>query len=101
MPHGDGRFTAVLDVESGAPLAFEVACRRLVAIASVRPGGALEKAWVLAECNRLCEIVEEASTILASVGAVERGANEIRDRYTQMRRAALALIDGMRDRAEA
>jgi hypothetical protein len=103
MPHGDGRFTAVLEVENGAPLAFEVACRqaRLVAIASVRPEGELDKGWVLAECNRLCEIVEEASAILGSVSTVERGATEIRERYSQMRRDALALIDEMRGRAEA
>ncbi len=102
MPHGDGRFTAVLVVENGAPLAFEVACRqaRLVAIASVRPEGELDKGWVLAECNRLCEIVEEASAILGSVSTVERGAVEIRERYTQMRRDALTLIDEMRGRVE-
>jgi hypothetical protein len=37
MPHGDGRFTAVLDIETGLPLALEVACReaRAAAIASV------------------------------------------------------------------
>jgi hypothetical protein len=103
MPHGDGRFTAVLDVENGAPLAFEVACRqaRLVAIASVRPEGQLDKGWVLTECNRLCEIVEEANAILGSVSTVERGAGEIRERYTKMRRDALTLIDQIRARAEA
>jgi hypothetical protein len=103
MPHGDGRFTAVLDVESGAPLAFEVACReaRLVALASVRPDGELDKAWLLAECDRLCEVVEEASSILGGVSTVERGASEIRERYAQMRRDALARIDEMRARAEA
>jgi hypothetical protein len=98
MPHGDGRFTAVLDVENGTPLVFEVACRRarLVAIASVRAEGQLVKGWVLAKCNRLCEIVEEASAILGSVSTVERGACEIRERYAQMRREALTLIDEMR-----
>jgi hypothetical protein len=103
MPHGDGRFTAVLDVEQSPPLAFEVACRqaRLVAIASVRPEGVLEKAWVLAGCNRLCEIVEEASAILNSVTTVERGAKEIRQRYTDMRGNALGLIDDIRSHAEA
>lgn len=102
MPHGDGRFTTVLDVENGAPLAFEVACRqaRLAAIASVRPEGVLEKGWVLSECNRLCDVVEGASAMLGSVSTVERGATEIRERYTQMRRDALVLIDEMRARAE-
>jgi hypothetical protein len=102
MPHGDGRFTAVLDVENGAPLAFEVACReaRLVALASVRPDGELDKGWVLAECDRLCEIVEEASAILGSVSKIERGATDVRERYAQMRLKALDLIDGLRSRAE-
>ncbi len=102
MPHGDGRFTAVLDLENEAPLAFEVACRqaRLTAIASVRPEGQLEKAWVRSECNRLCEIIEEASAILGNVSAVERGAADIRARYTQMRGDALELLDEIRRRAE-
>ena len=100
MPHGGGRFTAVLDVENGAPLAFEVACRQARLVASVRPEGVPEKGWVLSECNRLCEVVEGASAILGSVSTVERGAAEIRERYTQMRRDALVLIDEMRARAE-
>jgi len=102
MPHGDGRFTVVLDLDNGAPLAFEVACRqaRLAAIASVRPEGQIEKGWVLGECNRLCDIVEEASAILGGVSTVERGASEIRARYSQMRRDALKLIDEIRRRAE-
>lgn len=102
MPHGDGRFTAVLDLEDGIPLAFEVACReaRLAAIATVRAEGQLDPAWVQSQCNRLCEVVEEASAILRSVSTVERGAGEIRERYTQMRRQALALIDEVRERAE-
>jgi hypothetical protein len=67
----------------------------------VRPEGELEKAWVLAECNRLCEVVEEASAILAGVSTVERGATEIRARYMQMRLDALGLIDEIRARADA
>jgi hypothetical protein len=102
MPHGDGRFTAVLDVEAGIPLAFEVACReaRLAALATLQSEGQLDPAWLQSQCNRLCEVVEEASAILRSVSTVERGAGEIRDRYTQMRKQALALIDEMRERTE-
>jgi hypothetical protein len=62
--------------------------------------GELDKGWVLAECDRLCGIVEEASTILGSVSTVERGATEIRERYMHMGRDALALIDEMREHAE-
>ena len=75
MAHGDGRLTAVLDLEIGSPLALEVACRaaRAVSMASVRAGeGELNPAWVLAHCDRLCQVVEEASSILPSVGTVER-----------------------------
>jgi hypothetical protein len=42
--------------------------------------------------------MEEASAILRGVSAVERGAAEIRERYTKMRFEALGLIDGMRAR---
>ena len=102
MPHGDGRFTAVLDVDDGIPLAFEVACReaRLAALATMRSEGQLDPVWLQSQCNRLCEVVEEASSILRSVSTVERGAGEIRERYTQMRKQALELIDEMRERAE-
>jgi hypothetical protein len=102
MPHGDRRFTAVLDLENGAPLAFEVACReaRLAAIASVRTEGELDKSWLASECSRLCDIVEEASGILRGVSTVERGAIEIRERYAQMRLDALSALDKMRKRAE-
>jgi hypothetical protein len=77
------------------------AAKALVAVASVRPEGELEKGWVLAECNRLCDVVEAASAILGSVSTVERGATEIRHRYTQMRRDALSLLDEIRTRAES
>ena len=102
MPHGDDRFTAVLDLDEGIPLAFEVACReaRLAALATMRSEGQLDPVWLQSQCNRLCEVVEEASSILRSVSTVERGAGEIRERYTQMRKQALALIDEMRERAE-
>jgi len=98
LPHGDGRFTAVLDLEDGIPLAFEVACReaRLVAIASTRAEGKVDKSWLLSECNHLCEIVEEASAILRDVSTVERGASSIRERYKQMRNEVLDRIDNMR-----
>ena len=102
LPHGDGRFTAVLDSEDGVTLAFEVACReaRLATIASIRTEGVVDKGWLLAECGRLCEIVEEASAILRGISTVERGANEIRERYARMRLDALEAIDAMRARAE-
>jgi hypothetical protein len=102
MPHGDGRFTAVLDAQDGIPLAFEVACReaRVAAIASLADEAGLNKDLLLTRCNRLCEIIEEASGILRSVSRVERGATEIRERYSQMRLDAFALIDEMRNDVE-
>jgi hypothetical protein len=102
LPHGDGRFTAVLDVEDRIPLAFEVACReaRLAALATVQPDGKLEPALVQAHCNRICEAVEEASGMLRSISGIERGAEEARGYYTQMRKQVLALIDELRERAE-
>ena len=102
LPHGDGRFTAVLDVEDGIPLAFEVACReaRLAALASLQADGKLEPAWVQAHCNRLCEAVEDASGMLRSLSGIERGADEARGYYTQMRKQVLDLIDELRERAE-
>jgi hypothetical protein len=102
MPHGGGRFTAVLDCKHGIPLAFEVACRgaRLAAIDSVRAKGEVDKGWLLGECDRLCEIVEAASAIVRGVSTIERGTKEVRERYVQMRLEALDLIDAMRKRAE-
>lgn len=101
LPHGDGRFTAVFDLEQGNPLPLEVACleARLAALATVQAEGVLDPAWLQGQCNRLCEVVEEASAILRSVSTVERGAGEIRERYTAMRREALTLIDEVRERA--
>jgi hypothetical protein len=102
MPHGDRRFTAVLDLEDGIPLAFEVACReaRLAAVASAHAEGKLDPAFLQSQCNRICEVIEDASAMLRSVSGIERGADEIRDRYTQMREQAFALIDEMRERAD-
>lgn len=102
LPHCDGRFTAVLDLEDGLPLAFEVACReaRLAALATVQAEGKLEPARVQAHCNRICEAVEEASGMLRSISGIERGAEEARGYYTQMRKQVLALIDELRERAE-
>lgn len=102
LPHGDGRFTAVLDLEDGLPLAFEVACReaRLAALGTVEAEGRLEPGWVQAHCNRLCEAVEEASAMLRSLSGIERGAEEARGIYTQMRKRVLQLVDEMRERAE-
>jgi hypothetical protein len=102
LPHGDGRFTAVLDVEDGFPLAFEVACReaRLAVLANLQAEGKLDPAWVQSHCNRLCEAVEEASGMLRSLTSIERGAEEVRGYYTQMREQVLALLDELRERAE-
>lgn len=102
LPHGDGRFTAVLGQEDGLPLAFEVACReaRLAALATVEAEGKLEPSWVQAHCNRLCEAVEEASAMLRSLSGIERGAEEARGIYTQMRKRVLGLVDELRERAE-
>jgi hypothetical protein len=88
LPHGDGRFTAVLDHEDGLPLAFEVACReaRLHALGTVQAEGKFEPAWVQAHCNRLCKAGEEASAMLRSLSGIERGAEEARGIYTQMRK---------------
>ncbi len=102
LPHGDGRFTAVLDVEDAIPLAFEVACReaRLAALATVQAEGKLDPSWVQGHCNRLCDAVEEASGMLRSLSSIERGAEEARGYYTRMRKQVLALIDELRERAE-
>jgi hypothetical protein len=102
LPHGDGRFTAVFDLEDGLPLAFEVACReaRLAALGTVQAEGKLEPAWVQAHCNRLCEAVEEASAMLRSLSGIERGAEEARGIYTRMRKRVLELLDELRERAE-
>jgi len=102
LPHGDGRFTAVLDVEDGIALAFEVACReaRLAALASVHAEGKLDPTWVQSHCNRICETVEEASGMLRSISGIERGAEEARGYYTQMRKHLLGLVDELRERAE-
>jgi hypothetical protein len=51
-------------------------------------------------CDRLCGIVEEASTILRVVSTVVRGASEICERYKKMRLEALALIEERRIQAE-
>lgn len=102
LPHGDGRFTAVLDLDDGVPLAFEVACReaRLAALATVRAEGKLDPGWVQAHCNRICDAVEEASKMLRSLSSIERGADEARGYYTELRKQILALIDELRERAE-
>jgi hypothetical protein len=101
LPHGDGRFTAVLDATDGSPLAFEVACReaRLAALASVQAEGKLDSTWLQAQCDRMCEVIEAASALLRSVSRIERGASDIRHQYQEMRTQALALIDETRDRA--
>ena len=100
MDHGNGRYTAVLDVQSGDTLAFEVACRqaRAYAIASVRSEGRLHQDWVHSQCDHLCEVVEEAGAILSGASTVERAAGDIRERYVHMRRRAFELLDEVRER---
>jgi hypothetical protein len=102
MPHGDGRFTAVLDLEDGLPLAFEVACRqaRQAALATLQPEGMLDQAFVDSHCNRICEAVEEASGMLRSIGGIERSAEEVRGFYSGMRKHVLGLVDELRERAQ-
>lgn len=102
LPHGPGRFTAVLDPTDGSQLAFEVACReaRLAALARVQSEGQLDPEWLEAQCDSLCEVIEDASAMLRSVSAIERGADDIRHRYQEMRRRALELIDETRKRVE-
>lgn len=102
LPHGDGRFTAVLDPTDGSRLAFEVACReaRMAALASIQADGKLDPTWLQAQCDRLCEVIEAASGLLRSANRIERGASDIRHQYHEMRTQALALIDETRERAD-
>lgn len=102
LPHGDGRFTAVFDVENGTPLAFEVACReaRLAALATIHAERRVDQAALEARCNLICDAVEEASRMLRSISAIERGASEARDCYTHMRKQVFDLIDELREQAD-
>jgi predicted Holliday junction resolvase-like endonuclease len=100
MHHGDGRLTAVLDLESGVPFAFEVACKeaRGLALASLKAEGELDPFWLQDQCNQLCEVVERASAMLDKVSAIERNSDAIRDIYGTMRERAFALVDEIGER---
>jgi hypothetical protein len=74
---------------------------RLTAVATVRAEGERDPAWVQSQCTRLCEVIEHARARCSAASAASSvGPGEIRERYSEMGKHALTLIEQVRDRAE-
>lgn len=93
----DGTFVAVLDAEHGA-LGFEIACiqARLVALSAIAANGKVDAKWIAGQCDKLTQLVEEASKIKRGTAAARRGLATVDDAYDELRRQALELLDAVK-----
>jgi hypothetical protein len=96
MAYPDGKIVAVLDGEG--VLGFEVACiqARLFALAAVAAEGKVDAKWLVAQCDRLTKLVEEASAIKRGSAAARRGLDTVDKGYDDLRRQALDLLDAIK-----
>lgn len=97
MAYPDGKIVAVLDGEHGV-LGFEVACiqARLFALAAVAAAGKVDAKWLVGQCDKLTQLIEEASKIKRGTAAARRGLVTVEDAYDELRRQALELLDGVK-----
>ena len=99
LAYPDGKLIAVLDEEHGT-LAFEIACAqaRLLAIASVAPKGAIDAKWLVAQCDRLTKLIEDAIDIKRGSAAARRGLDKVDHAYDDLREQANLLLDEIRSK---
>lgn len=95
----DGRFITILDQEQGT-LGFEVACiqARLYALAAVAAEGEIDAKWVVTECDKLTQLIEEASKIKRGTAAARKGLDTVDQAYDNLRRQALAILDTIKQK---
>jgi hypothetical protein len=89
-----GKFITVLDPEDADGLAFEVAITqaRSIAIASVRQPGGVDTTYLLEQCDRLSEVIENANAIKHGANYAQRGIDRVQAAYGQLRSEAQSLL---------
>ena len=94
MAYPDGEIVAVLDEDNGT-LAFEVACiqARLFAIGKVAAAGKVDAKWIVAQCDRLSQVIEQANTIKRGSAAARRGLETVDGGYKELREQALIVLE--------
>ena len=97
MAYPDGKIVAVLDDEHGG-LGFEVACTqaRLFALTAIAADGKVDAKWLVAQCEKLTQLIEEASKIKRGTAAARRGLATVDEGYDDLRRQALELLDAIK-----
>ena len=97
MAYPDGKIVAVLDPEQSV-LGFEVACiqARLFALAAVAADGEIDARWLVAECDKLTKLIEDAAKIKRGTAAARRGLETVDSAFDDLRRQALELLDGIK-----
>jgi hypothetical protein len=97
MAYPDGKIVAVLDEEHGS-LGFEVACTqaRLFALTAIAANGKVDAKWLVAQCEKLTQLVEEASKIKRGTAAARHGLVTVDEGYDDLRRQALELLDAIK-----
>jgi hypothetical protein len=97
MAYPDGKIVAVLDDEHGV-LGFEVACiqARLFALAAVAADGDVDARWVVAQCDKLANLVEDGSKIKRNTAAARRSLDSIDQGYDDLREQAFGVLDETR-----
>jgi hypothetical protein len=94
MAYPDGKIVAVLDSDNGV-LGFEVACiqARLFALSAVAADGTVDAKWLVAQCDKLTQLIEEASKIKRGTAAARRGLATVDEGYEDLRRQAFELLN--------
>jgi hypothetical protein len=97
MAYPDGKIVTILDSEHDV-LGFEVACiqARLFALATVAADGEVDAKWLVAQCDKLTTVVEEAGKIKRGSAAARRGLDTVDDAYAGLRQEALEILDAIK-----
>lgn len=97
MAYPDGKIVTILDSEHDV-LGFEVACiqARLFALATVAADGEVDAKWLVAQCDKLTTVVEEAGKIKRGSAAARRGLDTVDDAYVGLRQEALEILDAIK-----
>jgi hypothetical protein len=97
LAYPDGKIVTILDTDHGV-LGFEVACiqARLFALATVAADGEVDAKWLVAQCDKLTTLVEEATKIKRGSAAARRGLDSVDQGYDDLRRQALEVLDAIK-----
>lgn len=97
LAYPDGKIVTILDTEHGV-LGFEVACvqARLFALATVAAEGEVDAKWLVAQCDKLTRLVEDATKIKRGSAAARRGLDTVDGAYDNLRREAFEVLEAIK-----